>query len=104
MAKSKVRFRPSYRGIGELMRSDEIRGVLPERALPIAARARTAARAAGEDELADSIRTEQGTRPRGRPYARIIADHGTATAKEFGDEGVDRLRIIGQAANVQVPK
>lgn len=103
MAK-KPRFRPDYKGIGVLMRSREVRDELPPVAEAVRDRAKAIANSAGDSDLADSYRVEEGTRPRGRPYARIITDHERAEGAEYGDEGVDRLRILGRAANVQVPE
>lgn len=98
------RFKADFKGIGQLMRSPEVRARLAARAQPIVGTARAIARSAGDADLADSYRAEQGTRPRGRPYARIITDHSAGEAREYGDEGVDRLRILGRAANVDVPE
>jgi hypothetical protein len=103
MAK-KPRFRPDYKGIGQLMRSQEVREELPPVAEGVRKRAKAIASAGGNPELGDSYRVETGTRPRGRPYARIITDHEGAVGAEYGDEGVDRLRVLGRAANVQVPE
>lgn len=98
MARS--RFVPDPRGIGEVMRSPEVRTALRQVADEIEPRAKTLARAEVSDEFADSIYVEEATRPRGRPTARVIADREDAETVEFGDTNAERRRILGRAAQV----
>lgn len=61
-----------YRGIGELMREPGIRAALHDRAEVIASRARQLATA---ERLKAEIEVTDGTRPRGRPYSQVSAEH-----------------------------
>jgi hypothetical protein len=93
------KFIPDYSGIGELMRSDEVRQALAhtsEEMLPIA---QGLAAQANLPAYAAALRVEDGTRPKGRPFSRLIADDPDATAIEHGDTHVPRRRILGQTAN-----
>jgi len=77
---------------------DELHAVA-EKILP---KAVALATEAGETAFAASLRVEDGIRPKGRAYSRVIADFDGATAVEHGDNNVERRRILGQAANTQV--
>ena len=94
------RFEPDPRGIGEVMRSTQVRRALKQVADTVEPRARALARAEVSEEFADAIRVEEDTRPRGRPTARVIADRDDAEAVEFGDTNQERRRILGRAAHV----
>jgi len=99
MAK-KVRFKADPRGIGEVMRSAQVRQGLRTVADRIEPRAKTLARAEIGDDFADAIRVEEDTRPKGRPTARVIADREDAEQHEFGDTNTARRRILGRSAQV----
>ena len=96
------RVRISYRQIGEVMRSQPVRDALAERARPIAAAARSIAAAEGLHEMAGAITVREGTRPRGRPYAQVVAEHPRATEWEFGSSAIDARRVLGRAAGVEI--
>jgi hypothetical protein len=91
-----------YRAIGEIMRSQPVRRALRERAEPIAERARALARSDGLDELAEAIRIEDGTRPRGRPYSQVVIDHPDGEIYEFGTTKTEARRLLGRAADVEI--
>lgn len=97
-----ARVRLDYRAIGEVMRSRPVRDALAARARPIAAAARGIAQGEGLEEMADAIVVEEGTRPRGRPYAQVVADHPRGTEFEFGSSRVDARRVLGRAAGVEI--
>jgi acyl-CoA reductase-like NAD-dependent aldehyde dehydrogenase len=94
------RFEPDPRGIGEVMRSGQVRRALRQVADAIEPRAKTLARAEVSEDFAEAIYVEEDTRPRGRPTARVIADRADAEALEFGDTAQERRRILGRAAQV----
>ncbi|MEV5977490.1 hypothetical protein [Streptomyces sp. NPDC052114] len=94
------RFEPDPRGIGEVMRSQQVRRALRQVADAIEPRAQALARAEVSDEFAEAIYVEEDIRPRGRPTARVIADREDAESVEFGDTNQDRRRILGRAAQV----
>lgn len=94
------RFEPDRAGIGEVMRSAQVRAALRQVAAAIEPRAKSLARAEVGSEFADAIRVEEATRPRGRPTARVIADREDGEAVEFGDTNQERRRILGRAAAV----
>ncbi len=95
-------FVADFQGIGEVMRSDQVQAALHDAAVPILARAKALAGQAKLDEYEKSLRIEDGVRPKGRPFSRVVADHQDATAIEWGDTNVKRRRILGEAANTQV--
>lgn len=80
----------SYRKLGRIARSKAVRAKLDEVADGIADRARAVAAAEGLDP--EIVQTE-GTRPKGRPYARV----GIPVDQEFGTAEVPRRRILGRA-------
>ncbi|GAB2732760.1 hypothetical protein [Streptomyces bullii] len=82
----------------EIMRSEQVRGALRERAEEIVPRARALARAEISEDFADSITVSEEIRPRGRPTAAVVADRPDAEAHEYGDTGTERRRILGRAA------
>ncbi len=82
--------RLSYQQLGEIARSRQVRKKLDDVADQVAARARAIATAEGLD--ADIVQKE-GTRPKGRPYARV----SIPAANEFGDSKTQRRRILGRA-------
>lgn len=97
-----VEFIPDYAGIGDVMRSDEVRAALHDTAEQVWARAKSFAGEAKLDAYEASLRVEDGTRPKGRPYSRVVADDASAEAIEWGDTHVVRRRILGRAANTTI--
>lgn len=94
-------FIPDPDGIRELMQSDEIRAELhdvAEKILPVAQRL---AGAAKQHAFQAALKLQDGTRPKGRPYSRVIADYPDGEKVEFGDTAHARRRILGQAANIK---
>lgn len=57
---------------------------------------RAAALAASEAPDSSPPRVVEGTRPKGRPYARVQMDDGAA--QEWGTSKTQRRRILGRAA------
>ena len=86
----------------EINKDPELHAALHAVAEEILPKAVALATAAGETVFAESLRVEDGIRPKGRAYSRVIADFDGATAVEHGDNNVERRRILGQAANTQV--
>ncbi len=76
----------------DAMQSRQVRAGLAKRRDEVAARARSIA---GQEKIDPNITTSEGTRPKGRPYARVTADAG----QEFGDSNTARRRILGRAAD-----
>lgn len=91
-----------YDAIGEVMRSEGVRHELKVKADDMLPEAVKLAEGANLPAYAAALRVEEGERPKGRPYADLIADDPTATAVEWGDTDVERRRILGQVGNVQV--
>lgn len=85
----KITITPEY--IREVMQSDPVREALRKRRDRIAQRAQVIA---DNEDVDANVRTEEGTRPRGRPYARVLAD----AEQEFGTSRVARRRVLGRAA------
>ena len=77
--------------IVEAMQSAPVREALAKRRDRIARRAETIAANEGIDP---HITTSEGTRPKGRPYARVTAD----ADQEWGNTNTARRRILGRAA------
>lgn len=86
------RFRLSPATWRQVVQSRTVRAALADRAARIAVAARQINQA--EEQDAD-IHTEQGTRPRGRSYARVVS---TDAEGEFGTETTARRRTLGRAA------
>jgi len=97
-----IEFIPDYEGIGELMRSADVRAALHDTAEQVWARAKSFAGEAKLDAYEASLRVEDGTRPKGRPFSRVVADDASAEAIEWGDTHVARRRILGRAANTTI--
>lgn len=76
--------------IRSAMQSQTVRAALDERRDRVARRARSIAAQEGVDP---HIGTSSGTRPRGRPYARVTAD----ADQEWGNSNTARRRILGRA-------
>lgn len=97
-----ILFVPDAHGIGETMRDDEVREALHRQAEKILPQAKRLASAAKLPQLAAAMEIEDGTRPRGRPFSRVIVNHHEGEKHEFGDNNTTRRRILGQAANVKL--
>lgn len=82
----------SYEFIRDAMQSAPVRAALAKRRDAIAQRAGALASA---EKVTPDITTSEGTRPQGRPYARISAD----AAQEWGTSRTARRRILGRAAD-----
>ena len=80
----------TYKQIGDIARSPAVRKKLAEVADRIARNAEGIAAAEGVD--AKIVRSD-GTRPRGRPFARVTADG----IQEWGTNEVERRRVLGRA-------
>lgn len=78
--------------IVEAMQSAPVREGLAKRADTIASRARGLAANEGVDM---EVTRRDGTRPKGRPFARVEGDNA---AQEFGTSNTARRRILGRAA------
>jgi hypothetical protein len=92
MARARVTL--SYQGIGAAMRVPKVRAALREQANRIAARARSLDSAEGGDAR---ITVQEGTRPRGRSFARVVSDD---VEGEFGSSKTARRRTLGRAADI----
>ena len=84
--------RLSYRKLGEIMRAEPVRAALAEKARPLASRADSLGTSEGVDM---STRVYSGTRPKGRPFARVESDN---VKQEWGSRYVLRRRILGRVA------
>lgn len=91
---AKVRVVPNYRGIGEVLRLPVVRAELRNQASRIASRARSLDAAEGGDA---QIAVSDGTRPRGRAYARVSS---TDVEGEWGTSKTARRRTLGRAADI----
>ena len=91
---------PSF--FAEISKDPELHAALHAVAEAILPKAVALATAAGETVFAASLRIEDGVRPKGRAFSRVIADDPSATAVEFGANDTERRRILGEAAGTQV--
>lgn len=85
-------FRLTDRLFREVVTKPSVRKALKKKAEQ--AQGRAEAIAQGEGEKLDS-RVTEGTRPKGRPYARVSS---TNVAQEYGTTVKERKRILGRAA------
>jgi len=81
----------AYLKYGHVARSPKVRAKLVEVRDRVHARAKAIEAEEGVDA---GLATSEGTRPKGRPYARVSA----SLEHEFGTENVSRKRILGRAA------
>ena len=81
----------TYEFVQAAMQHDSVRAALRARRDVIARRAEAIAADEGVDA---DVTTSEGTRPKGRPYARVSAD----AEQEFGSSNTARRRILGRAA------
>lgn len=89
-----MRIELHYDGIREVMQSREVRRALREQAERVASRARQI-----DAEFGEGVRVEDGTRPRGRPYSRVV--HDTGAEMEWGTSRTERRRVLGRAADIK---
>lgn len=78
--------------LGQVMRSPEVRAALRAEAERVGA---AAERIAQETDYEFDHQIVEDTRPRGRPYARVLSADAD---QEFGTWGRKRRRILGRAA------
>jgi len=76
--------------------TSKVRKALADRARAIAARADQLATQPPAYEM--NAKVEEGIRPKGRPYARVISYDAD---QEFGTYGIKRRRILGRAADIK---
>lgn len=81
----------AYLALQRIQQGRSVRRHLTASAQRVAARARAVAAAEGADV---EVTVTDGTRPRGRSYARVSMTPGV---HEFGDSKTSRKRILGQA-------
>lgn len=89
-------FRLPREALVQAMQSKPVRRSLRDRARPVADRYNQFAQADGSDLRA---RIEEGTRPKGRPYARVVVDGGAG--EEYGDSKTTRRRRLGRATDAK---
>lgn len=83
-----------YKQVGAVMRSPAVRRQIAAVADGIASRAQAIANADTAEDAEDiTIGRVDGTRPKGRPFARVTAP----LDQEFGTPRTARRRILGQA-------
>lgn len=78
--------------IVEAMQSQPVRDALAAKARHLASRAGSLGASEGVDM---STRVYSGTRPKGRPFARVESDN---LSQEWGDRWTERRRILGRVA------
>lgn len=83
--------------IAKMMGLPKVRAELRNQANQIAAAAKSLA---GGGEVADTIFVEDGTRPKGRPFARAVSDPGRFSGRMPGKR--DRRAILQQAADLPI--
>ena len=74
------------------MQSAVVRAALAKRARELASRADSIGSSEGVDVNA---RVSDGTRPKGRPYARVTSQN---VGQEWGDRYTERRRVLGRTA------
>lgn len=75
----------------------KVRAALRQQADRIAASAKSLA---GSGEVSNTIFVEEGTRPKGRPFARAVSDPARFSARMPGKR--DRRAILQQAADLPI--
>ena len=80
------------------MQSQGVRDALRAKADEVAASARSIA--ASENVEGFEVSVSEGTRPKGRPYARVSTP---SVDQEFGTWRTPKLRILGRAAGHREP-
>jgi hypothetical protein len=98
-----LKYVPSFKGIGETsVIAAAADDAIQEAAHKILSEAVRLAEEAHEDDFAASLHVDTGARPKGRGYARVVADSPDAESVEWGDSNKDRRRILGQAAGIKI--
>jgi hypothetical protein len=98
-----LKYIPSYKGIGETsVIAAAADDAIQHAAHAILSEAQRLAEDAGDTEYAAALHIDTGARPKGRGYARVVADAPDAAALEWGDNATERLRILGRAAGIQI--
>jgi hypothetical protein len=85
--------RSNYEFVQQILQSPGVRRKLAEVANRKAGQAAAVARSERVDVV---VQREDGTRPKGRPYARI----SIPAENEFGDSKTRRLRILGRVVGL----
>lgn len=78
---------------------DALHKIAADQVLP---KAEHLATEAGLTNFAAALVVEDGVRPKGRPYSRVVADRDDAAKYEFGDDNTARYRILGRASGVRI--
>lgn len=98
-----IKYIPSRSGIGEVsVIAAAADDAIQAAAQKILAEAQRLAEADGMTAYAAELRIDTGARPKGRGYARVVADSADAAKLEWGDSENERLRILGRAANIRI--
>jgi hypothetical protein len=84
--------RISYQLVREAMQSKPVRAALRAKAEKKARRADSLGSAEG---VKIDAKVSEGTRPKGRPYARVTSAN---VGQEWGDRETERRRILGRVA------
>ncbi len=87
-----ARVRISYEFIRDAMQSQGVRDSLRKKADELASRVDSLGSSEGV-EMETNV--SEGTRPKGRPYARVESEN---VDQEWGDRYTERRRILGRAA------
>ena len=89
--------RISRKIVVEAMQSEAVRKALKGRADKIAARAERLK--SSEENLSSDVRiwVEEGTRPKGRPFAKVLCDD---VDQEHGTYTTPKIRLLGRAAGL----
>ena len=90
---AELRITPEF--IQAAAQSEGVRKVLAERRDRLA---RAAEALAASEDVEGEVSTSEGTRPKGRPYARVEFDN---VDQEWGTSKTRRRRILGRAAGLR---
>ncbi|WP_394621299.1 hypothetical protein JNUCC0626_20040 [Lentzea sp. JNUCC 0626] len=93
MARTRTRVRISHDLFRQVVDLPAVRATLARTAREVAARAQALAR---QENAEATISVEDGTRPKGRSYSRVVADD--YADHEFGTAKRKRTRLLGRAA------
>jgi hypothetical protein len=94
-----TRFNPDFRGLGELLRSQEMQTAMRATASKIAEAARATA-PVDSGEYRDSFEVSSGVResPSRRAYGRVINETPYAASVEFGNsQGSPAQHVLGRS-------
>lgn len=84
--------RISYEFVREAMQSSGVRAALRKKADGLATRVDAVGSSEG---VAMNAKVSEGTRPKGRPFARVESDQ---VSQEWGSRDSERRRILGRVA------